>query len=109
MYCPCCSIELYKPHKPDAAYPMLFCHHDGIVYDVKRNTWYGITRLPPIVRCPGCGQEMDGEPKGAAVMHFCFECGITYDRLKNTWYGVNMRKDEGTEEPEEEWPQQPTR
>jgi hypothetical protein len=80
-----------SPAPPEATYPMHVCAVDGIVYDQRRNAWYGLHTPPMKLHCPVCGGTMEGEPKAPPhVMHFCFQCGTTFDRHRHTWYGLVM-------------------
>lgn len=91
MYCPICGSEMASPAPPGSAFPMSLCPTDGVVYDEKRNSWYGMIEPNRVQHCPGCGGQMEGEPKGAPAMHFCFQCGVTYDHQRRTWYGLSFR------------------
>ena len=90
MYCPACGVELASPAPQGAPFPMFFCTTHGIVYDLTRDRWYGLKDLGPNLRCPGCSQEMEAEPRGAPTMHFCYQCGVTFDVAKSAWYGIVM-------------------
>jgi len=94
-YCPICGAELISPARPGVAYPMHFCSVDGVVFDERRNLWYGFAEPPAQIHCPNCGLKLEGEPKDAPAMYFCFQCGVTYDRSRKEWYGMSLHVSKG--------------
>ncbi|MHB1435766.1 MAG: transposase family protein [Thermoplasmata archaeon] len=89
MYCPICSREMAGPNRPVVPYPMFVCTIDGVVYDRKRQLWYGLPEIGEELHCPLCGAKMEGEPSQPPVrIFFCYQCGTTFDRSRSTWYGV---------------------
>lgn len=89
MFCPICGRALTGPPRAGVAYPMHVCVADGVVYDQRRSTWYGLPEIGEKLCCPVCGAAMDHEPVEPPVrVFFCYECGTTYDRQRGVWFGV---------------------
>lgn len=77
------------PSGRTVAYPMHTCAAEGVVYDERRGSWYGLPEIGDRLNCPACGGAMDAEPKEPPIrIFFCYQCGTTYDRLRGTWYGL---------------------
>lgn len=90
MYCPVCGRSMALPPGRSLPYPMHSCAVDGVVYDVRRQRWYGLPDLREGVYCPLCGSAMEG---GASAdeppkLLFCYQCGVTLDRSQSVWYGL---------------------
>jgi hypothetical protein len=96
MYCPICGRAMTGPARPKLPYPMHVCASDGVVYDERRTTWYGLPEIERSVHCPACGAAMESAPKEPPVrVFFCYQCGTTYDRVRGTWYGLAYHRPSG--------------
>jgi hypothetical protein len=78
------------PVHPDRVpFPMFVCAADGVVYDRRRDRWYGMPEVGEKLCCPACGGAMEVEPKEPpAQIFFCYQCGTTYDKPRSMWYGL---------------------
>ena len=89
MFCPICGRAMAAPRSLQVPYPMFLCAIDGLVYDLKRDTWYGVPPVGDRLCCPICGNGMDAEPKEPPTRLFaCYQCGTTFDKARTTWYGL---------------------
>ena len=88
MYCPTCGRALRGPRGGIVPYPMYVCTTDGVVYDQRRQSWYGLAEAGEHLACPACGHAMETEPsEGAPRLYFCYQCGVTFDKARNSWFG----------------------
>ena len=90
MFCPVCGRAMSGPPKGQIVpYPTHVCSTDGVVYDQRRQQWYGLPEVADKLCCPACGGAMEGEPHEPPVQMFvCYQCGTTYDKARKTWYGL---------------------
>ena len=89
MFCPACGRVMTAPPSANVPYPMYLCAVDGIVFDRKRDGWYGLPEIKEKLCCPACGKAMDGEPKEPPIRVFvCYACGTTFDKGRSQWYGL---------------------
>lgn len=78
-----------SPTKPTVQFPMHVCGVDGVVFDERRGSWYGLPEIDSKLCCPICGSAMEVEPKEPPVrMFFCYQCGTTFDKQRTSWYGL---------------------
>jgi hypothetical protein len=78
------------PKTPAVPYPMHICAADGVVYDRRRDKWYGTPEVGDKLCCPACGGAMDSEPTEPPIrIFFCYQCGTTYDKVRASWYGLS--------------------
>lgn len=90
MFCPICGRAMSAPPPRTVAFPMHICAGDGVVYDQKRDQWYGVPEVGDHLRCPACGSPMESEPKEPPIrIFFCYQCGTTYDKHRSRWYGLS--------------------
>jgi hypothetical protein len=78
------------PTRPAVPYPMHVCGADGVVYDERRDRWYGTPEeVGEKLHCPACGTTMEAAPREPPVrVYFCYQCGTTFDRVRGAWYGL---------------------
>ncbi len=89
MFCPVCGRAMASPRGRDVPFPMHVCAVDGVVFDEKRDRWYGLPEIGEKLCCPVCGQAMEGEPPEPPVrLFFCYQCGTTFDKGRSAWYGI---------------------
>lgn len=74
---------------------MHVCAADGVVYDQRRQAWYGLPEAGDRLFCPACGHAMESEPpEPPRRLFFCYQCGVTFDKVRNGWYGLTFHEGE---------------